>query len=74
MPFWVMDPSHGWAVNTHKRQFCHEVSWGDHKDGDLGAMPSCKDDETLFVAAEKNWVVATQIFFIFTSIWGRFPF
>eukprot|EP00434_Breviolum_minutum_P024451 symbB.v1.2.021594.t1/scaffold1874.1/size97541/2 len=24
-----------------------EVSWGDHKDGDLGAMPSCKDDEKL---------------------------
>ncbi|CAJ1376299.1 unnamed protein product [Effrenium voratum] len=24
-----------------------EVSWGDNKDGDLGAMPSCKDDEKL---------------------------
>eukprot|EP00913_Durusdinium_trenchii_P010836 g10165.t1 len=24
-----------------------EVSWGEHKDGDLGAMPSCKDDEKL---------------------------
>lgn len=33
-----------------------QVSWGEHKDGDLGAMPSCKDDESLGGSVEwRQW-------------------
>ena len=38
----------------------HEVSWGDHKDDDLGAMPSCKDDEKLFHRQKKMVVLAAH--------------
>ncbi|CAJ1447059.1 unnamed protein product [Effrenium voratum] len=36
-----------WSGEKRQAERGAEVSWGDNKDGDLGAMPSCKDDEKL---------------------------